>query len=130
MTPSHLYRLAGLAGLACAVLLVVNSARRGGLFALSGRYLWQRVESGVPGLIGYALNAAGLAGAFAIEYVLHFAALSGRSKPAFTVTAVILIAGVLTFAAASFRARRLPAAAVALYAAGMVPGSLRGVVPL
>jgi len=82
MTPSRLYRLAGLAGLACALLLVINAARRGGLLpdgaflnaiaplgaltgllALTGVYLWQRVPSGVFGLVGFALNFAGLAGA-------------------------------------------------------------------
>ena len=67
MSPSSLYRAAGIAGLFCGVLLVVNSARRAGLlaetdlthaiapiaalaglFALTGFYLWQRGEAGAP----------------------------------------------------------------------------------
>src|SRR5690348_1305060 len=91
MNSSHLFRLAAGAGLACAVLLVVNVARRAGVlpdswltdtiapfaalagvFALTGLYLVQRAQTGPVGVAGYALNLAGLAGAFAIEYTLHF----------------------------------------------------------
>ncbi|OLB74375.1 MAG: hypothetical protein AUI14_23670 [Actinobacteria bacterium 13_2_20CM_2_71_6] len=160
MTPSQLYRLTSFVGLTCTAILVFNSARKGGLvpditltravaplgaltglFALTGIYLWQRAETGVLGLVGYALNAAGLAGAFAIEYTLQYvfaylpkgevtALVDGAPGKAFTVTAVVLIAGALTFGAAMWRARRFPPAAVALYAIGMVPGSLRNVVPV
>ncbi|OLB67004.1 MAG: hypothetical protein AUI10_01190 [Actinobacteria bacterium 13_2_20CM_2_72_6] len=156
MTPSRLYRLAGLA---CALLLVINAARRGGLLpdgaflnaiaplgaltgllALTGVYLWQRVPSGVFGLVGFALNFAGLAGAFAIEYTLHFVfrylpkdqvttLVDGGTGAAFRVTAIVLISGVLVFGYASWRARRYPVGAVALYVVGMVPGALRTVVP-
>jgi hypothetical protein len=159
MSPNRLFPLAGLAGLACALLLVVNAARRGGLlpdtdftesiaplaalaglFALTGLYLWQRAEAGVLGLIGYILNAAGLAGAFAIEYALHFVLryldtgtvdrlVDGGTGTAFRATAIVLISGVLAFSAASLRARRFPPVPVALYALGMVPGSLRNAVP-
>jgi hypothetical protein len=118
MTPQRLYRLAGLTGL----------------------YLWQRTAAGLPGLVGYALNFAGLAGAFAIEYVLHFvfrylpadqvtALVDGGTGTAFRATAIVLICGVLTFGVASWRARRYPAGAVGLYVLGMVPGALRTVVP-
>src|SRR2546421_6088544 len=159
MTPQRLYRLAGLSGLACALILVVNVGRRGGLlpdtavlnaiaplgslaglFAITGLYLWQRAAAGLPGLVGYALNVAGLAGAFAIEYVLHFvfhylpadqvtALVDGGTGTAFRVTAIVLICGVLTFGAASWRARRYPAGAVGLYVLGTVPGALRSGVP-
>jgi hypothetical protein len=159
MHPTRLFPLAGAAGLACAALLIVNAARRGGLlpdtdvtesiaplaalaglFALTGLYLWQRAEAGLLGLIGYVLNAAGLAGAFAIEYTLHFVfryldsgtgerLVGGGTGTAFRLTAVVLISGVLAFAAASLRARRFPPIPIALYAIGMVPGSLRAAVP-
>ena len=159
MTSTRLFPLAGTAGLACALLLVVNAARRGGLlpdtdftesiapfaalaglFALTGLYLWQRVEAGVLGLIGYVLNAAGLAGAFAIEYALHFVLryldtatidrlVDGGTGIAFRATAFVLISGVLAFSAASLRARRFPPIPVALYAIGMVPGALRTAIP-
>jgi hypothetical protein len=159
VSTSFLYRVAGAAGLVCAVLLVVNSARRGGvlpdsgvanaiapfaaltgIFALTGLYLWEHVEAGRLGLVGYCLAAAGLAGAFAIEYVIHFvfryldkdvvtALVDGSTGRAFRVTSVVLILGVLAFGAASFRARRLPSLGVTLLVIGLIPGSLRNAVP-
>jgi hypothetical protein len=159
MSPTRLFPLAGAAGLACALLLVVNASRRAGLlpdtgltesiaplaalaglFALTGLYLWQRAEAGVLGLVGDVLKAAGRAGAFAIEYALHFVfryldagtvdrLVDGGTGTAFRATAIVLISGVLAFSAASLRARRFPAIPIALYAIGMVPGSLRNAVP-
>ncbi|HLL66697.1 MAG TPA: molybdopterin-dependent oxidoreductase [Micromonosporaceae bacterium] len=159
MRPSLLYRIAGVAGFLCAVVLTVNSARRGGLlpvngfthaiapfgpltglFALTGLYLYQRAETRALGLVAFAANAAGLAGAFAIEYTLHFVfpfldsevvtvLVDGGTGIAFTVTSVILVLGVLLFGAASWRAGRLPLVAVALYTVGMVPAALRNAVP-
>jgi hypothetical protein len=159
MPSFRLYRLAALAGLVCAVVLVVNSARRvglvpdtavtgtiaplaglAGLFALTGLYLIQRGPAGAFGTVGYALNFAGLSGVFAIEYTLHFVfpglsseqitdLLEGATGTAFAGTAAVLVIGALLFGAASLRARVLPAPAVGLYAIGMVPGSLRSVVP-
>lgn len=155
-----LNRLTAYAGYACAFLLLFNVLRRAevlpengfthavapfavltGLFAVTGLYRIIRPTTGSLGLLGYALNAAGLAGAFAIEYTLHFVfpgltedvrtgLLDGGTGRAFLVTAVVLIAGVLTFAAAALRSRALPVGAIVLYAVGMVPGSLRSAVPV
>src|SRR5256885_696582 len=111
-----------------------------GLFPLAGLYLRQRTAAGMLGLIGYGLNFAGLAGAFAIEYTLHFvfhylpsdrvdALVDGGTGNAFRVTAIVLICGVLVFGIASWRARRYPVRAIAVYVVGMVPASLRNVVP-
>lgn len=160
MKPSPFYRATAVAGFACALLLVVNVARRGGLlpetalthalaplaslaglFAITGLYLALRRTAGTLGLVGYLLNAAGLAGAFAIEYTLHFVfpylgmgavdgLLKGGTGRAFLVTSVVLFAGVVTFGAAMLRTRAVPAAAVVLYVAGLVPGSLRSFFPL
>ncbi|MFG1948074.1 hypothetical protein [Nonomuraea sp. NPDC048826] len=154
-----LYRMAGIAGYACAVLLVFNVFRRGGLvpetavthavapfaalsglFAITGLYLLIRSRAGGLGLAGYVLNAAGLAGAFAVEYALHFvfpalpgatvkSLLAGGTGMAFLVTSVVLMSGVLLFGVAAIRSGALPVVAVVFYAVGMVPGSLRGVVP-
>ncbi|WP_043634589.1 hypothetical protein [Nonomuraea candida] len=156
----RLYRPAALAGFACAALLVINAARRGGLLpetalthaiapfgaltgllALTGLYLLIRGTAGTLGLVGFLLNAAGLAGAFAVEYTLHFVfpylggdtvggLLAGGTGRAFLVTSVVLLAGVLTFGTAAARAGALPVPGVLLYAAGMIPGSLRNLVPL
>ncbi|MFI6503017.1 hypothetical protein [Nonomuraea typhae] len=154
-----MFRLTAAAGFVCAVVLVINTTRRAGflpenalthaiaplaplagLFAITGCYLLIARTAGRLGLIGFTLNAAGLAGAFAVEYTLHFVfpgldratiatLVSGGTGRAFLVTSVLLLVGVLTFAAAAIRSRALPAGAVALFAAGMVPGSLRNVVP-
>lgn len=155
-----LTRVTGAAGFVCAVLLVVNAARRGGLIpetafthaiapfaaltgllAITGIYLLIRRTAGTFGLVAYLAVAAGLAGAFAIEYTLHFVfphldpevvrgLLAGGTGRAFLVTSVILLAGVLAFGAAALRTRQVPAAAIALFVVGMIPGSLRSAVPL
>ncbi|MEV1247240.1 hypothetical protein ACIBO2_21590 [Nonomuraea sp. NPDC050022] len=160
MRSSALYRATATAGFACAVLLLVNVLRRAGLIpettlthaiapfgaltgllSITGLYLLIRNTAGTLGLIGYLLNAAGLAGAYAIEYTLHYVfpllggtkvneLLVGGTGQAFLATSVVLLAGVLTFSAAALRAGTLPALAVVLYAAGMIPGALRGMVPL
>ncbi|MEQ4716925.1 hypothetical protein [Nonomuraea sp. B19D2] len=156
----RVHRVAAAAGFVCAVLLVVNSARRAGflpetafthaiapfgaltgLLAITGIYLLIRGTAGGLGLIGYVLNSAGLAGAFAIEYILHFVfpylgrgtvngLLAGGTGRAFLVTSVVLLAGVVTFSVAAIRSGAMPVLGVILYAVGMVPGSLRSVVPL
>jgi hypothetical protein len=156
----RVYRVTAAAGFVCAALLVVNSARRGGLLpetaftntiapfgaltgllAITGIYLLIRDRAGGLGLVGYVLNSAGLAGAFAIEYILHFVfpylgvgtvngLLAGGTGRAFLVTAVVLVAGVLVFSAAAIRSGAMPVFGVLLYAVGMIPGSLRSAVPL
>lgn len=160
MHQSALYRATGAAGFVCAVVLLINVLRRAGvlretalthaiapfgaltgLLAITGLYLLIRGTAGSLGLIGYLLNSAGLAGAFAIEYTLHFVfpllggdtidgLLAGGTGQAFLATSVVLIAGVLTFSVAALRSGALPAVAIALYAVGMIPGSLRSVVPV
>ncbi|WP_113703637.1 hypothetical protein [Nonomuraea lactucae] len=156
---SSFYRAASVAGFACAAILLVNVARRGGLLpetavthaiaplapltgllTVTGLYLLISGRAGGLGLAGYLLNAAGLAGAFAIEYTLHFVfpylgrpviagLLTVGTGRAFLVTSVVLLAGVVSFGAAALRTRALPAAGIVLYMAGMIPGSLRNAVP-
>ncbi|MBO3749661.1 hypothetical protein J5X84_26580 [Streptosporangiaceae bacterium NEAU-GS5] len=160
MRSTPLYRLAAAAGIACAAILLVNAARRGGLipenalthaiapwsilfglFTFTGLYLRQRTESGPLGAAGYALNFAGLAAAFAVEYTLHFvfpylpgaqitALTGGGTGKAFLASSLLLAVGVLAFAGASWRARVLPLPPVILYALGLLPVALRTLVPL
>ncbi|HYN97785.1 MAG TPA: hypothetical protein VES42_28430 [Pilimelia sp.] len=160
MTPSTLYRYAGCAGLASAAILLVNAARRAdllpetafthaiapfaallGLLAITGFYLWQREPAGLLGTIGFALNFAGLAGALAIEYAIHFFfpyltaqtrddLLAGPAATRLVATSAIFIVGVGTFAAAMWRAGAFPRTAIALYVVGFVPVALRAAVPL
>lgn len=160
MHQSAFYRATGAAGLVCAALLLINVLRRAGvlpetavthaiapfgaltgLLVITGLYLLIRDTAGRLGLIGYLLNSAGLAGAFAIEYTLHYVfpllgkatidgLLSGGTGRAFLVTSVVLIVGVLIFSVAALRSGALPVVAIALYAVGMIPGSLRNAVPV
>lgn len=156
---STLYRLAGWAGLAGGVLLLVAVARRAGLipentlthaiappasalalFTLTALYLYQRDRAGRLGLVGFAVNLVGLAGLFAVEFATHAIVtylaeptreelLAGPTRAYFLVVAMLFGAGVIMFATASLRARVLPVPAVVLYLVGFVPASLRGVVP-
>jgi hypothetical protein len=155
MSPTALYRLAALSGLACGVQLLFNDARRVGLvpetaltegvaplaavlgvFGLTGLYLYQRERAGVLGLAGYALNVAGLAGLFAVDFTLHYVfallddatvdrLLDGRTGVGFLLIGLTYLAGILLFGVASWRARVLPAPAVALYVLGFIPATLR-----
>jgi hypothetical protein len=159
MSTNTLYRLAGWAGLAAGVLLLVATARRGGLlpenafthaiappasalalFTLTGVYLRQRARAGVLGLVGFAVNLVGLAGLFAVEVITHAVfpyldettrtdLLAGPTRTWFLVIAMTFLAGVLLFGVASLRARVLPAGAIALYLLGFAPAALRGIVP-
>lgn len=159
MAPTALYRLAALSGLVCSALLFFNDARRIGLvpgtaftegiaplgavlglFALTGLYLYQRDRSGVLGLVGYALNLAGLAGLLAVEFTLHYVfdvldedivdqLVEGRTGTGFLIVALIYLSGVLLFGIASWRARMLPAPAIALYVLGFIPATLRASLP-
>ncbi|MEV5559427.1 hypothetical protein AB0L44_37715 [Nonomuraea wenchangensis] len=112
-----------------------------GLLAVTGIYLVIRHRAGVLGLVGYVLNSAGLAGAFAVEYILHYvfpylgagtvaALLAGMTGTAFLVTSAVLVIGVVVFGVAAVRSGMMPVVAVALYVAGMLPGSLRNLVPV
>ncbi|MEU4508204.1 hypothetical protein AB0G05_01790 [Nonomuraea wenchangensis] len=155
-----LHRVAAVAGFVSGLLIVVNAARRGGLvaetdlthaiapfgaltglLAVTGIYLVIRHRAGVLGLVGYVLNSAGLAGAFAVEYILHYvfpylgagtvaALLTGMTGTAFLVTSAVLVIGVVVFGVAAVRSGMMPVVAVALYVAGMLPGSLRNLVPV
>lgn len=159
MKPHILNRFAGLAGIVGALLTLVAAARRGGLipenalthalappasalllFTLTALYLVQRDEVGRLGLVGYVLNHLGLTGLFAVEFLTHAvfqfespaardAILTGPGKPYFVVVAFTFLIGVLLFGLASWRARVLPRAGVALYIVGLVPAALRTTVP-
>jgi hypothetical protein len=159
MSHATLFRLSALAGLSSALLLVVNAARvaevlpdgsplraiaplasLAGMFLLTGLYLWQQQRAGALGLLGYVLNAAGIAGVFAIEYTVHFTfanldddivdeLVDNATGVAFTVTSVIFIIGVVVFSSAIWRTHASPREATILYAAGLTVVGLRNLVP-
>jgi hypothetical protein len=157
--PSTLYRLAGRAGVVTGVLLLFNTARRVNLvpentfthqiapvaaflalFVITGIYLFQRERSGRLGLWGYGLNFAGLAGALAIEYTLHYVfplldketvdrLVDGRTGVGFLIISVVYLTGIVLFGLATWRAGLFPRPAVALYVVGFVLTALRPVLP-
>lgn len=154
-TLTRWHRLAGLVGLIGAALLVTNVARKFellptnelthllaplapllGLLALVGLASFQRGRVGSFGAAAFLVNAAGLAGAFAIEFVLHgvFPALDadqidllvdGRTGTAFLIASVVVMTGAIAFGIASWRVALLPRWAIAAYAVGLTVGSLR-----
>ncbi|GAA3395871.1 hypothetical protein [Cryptosporangium minutisporangium] len=159
MPASSLYRLAGLAGLLTGVLLLFNDLRREGLvpenafteciaplpavlalYALTGLYLRVRDTAGRLGLVGYALNLAGVAGLLIAEFASHYvfadlstdevdALVDGRTRAGFLVIAAVFAVGVALFSAAFWRTRVYPRWAVALYAVGFLLAAGRGAVP-
>jgi len=159
MPKSTLYRLAAIAGVLSAALVLVNASRRSGvlpatiltrgiaplaecfgLFALTGLYLIQRRETGRLGMIAYAVNTIGLAGTCAIDLAINYVfpyldaevvdeLLRQTTGTMFLVVSVVFLVGVLLFGVATWRAKRLPAMAMALYVIGLVPVALRTVLP-
>jgi hypothetical protein len=157
--PSTLYRLAGRAGVVTGVLLLFNTARRVNLvpenafthqiapvaaflalFVITGIYLFQRERTGRLALWGYGLNFAGLAGALAIEYTLHYVfplldketvdrLVDGRTGLGFLIISVVYLTGIVLFGLATWRAGLFPRPAVALYVVGFVLTALRPVLP-
>ena len=155
-----LYRLASVAGVVAAVILLLNAGRRGGvipeldlthalapvaeiasLFLVLGLYLSQRQRIGIAGFVGYVLNAVGLAGLVGVEFVLNliFPALSaaqidtirhGVTGTMFTLTSLVFLVGVLVFGSTLWLPNDLPRAAILLYAVGSIPIGLRGVLPV
>ena len=159
MSTNTLYRLCAGTGMYSAFQLVCNVARRAGalpdtaltrgvaplsaifgLLALTGLYLWQRQETGRLGLVGYALNAVGLAGSVGIEYVLNYVfpylgkrtvdmLVHGAAGTIFLITAVVFMLGALLFGMATLRAGKFPALSVPPYALGSILLSLRNTLP-
>ncbi|MCA2215979.1 hypothetical protein [Jidongwangia harbinensis] len=159
MSDRHLYRLAGLAGLIGGGLTLLAVARRAGLlpdnglthalappatalllFTLTAFFLCQRSRLGRLGLIGFGLNHLGLSGLFAVEFLTHAVLqyqdaatreqiLTGPGRPYFLVVALVFLAGVVTFGAASWRPGILPRGALVLYVAGLGTAALRTAVP-
>ncbi len=111
-----------------------------GLLALIGLYLVQRSQSGTLGLVGFALNVTGFVGTasrdLASNWVFPYlprstvdALLAGPTGKLLLLASVVFLAGVIVFAIATWRARALPAGAMALYVLGLLPVALRTKVP-
>jgi hypothetical protein len=158
-SPTTLYRLSAVAGFLCALILLVNAGRRGGLIAnsdlthviaplaeifglaaISGLYFRQRGRGGGLGLVGYGINFVGMAGLVGAEFILNLifpalpaaqvtALLAGPTGAVLKASSVLFLIGAILFGAALWRVAVLPRPAVLLYALGSVPIGLRGVLP-
>ncbi|MGW2255982.1 hypothetical protein ACWCXH_38445 [Kitasatospora sp. NPDC001660] len=158
-SPTTLYRLSAIAGFLCALILLINAGRRGGviansdlthviaplgeifgLVAISGLYFIQRGQGGRLGLVGYGIHFVGLAGLVGAEFILNLifpalpaaqvtALLGGPAGAALKASSLLFLIGAMLFAAALWRVAVLPRPAVLLYALGCVPIGLRGVLP-
>ncbi|GAA4954487.1 hypothetical protein GCM10025331_49760 [Actinoplanes utahensis] len=153
------YRLAGVAGLLSALVLVVNAAKRAQLipstaftqlvaplaevFALAfvtALYLYCEPRLGRFGRAAFVANYLALGALVGVEFVINlvFARLepaqiaelrAGPLSVALTGTSVLFLIGTVAFAAALARTGLPPRAALALYAVGSIPVALRAFVP-
>ncbi len=157
--PAPLYRVAGVAGVGTAAILIINAAKRAeviptsaftqlvaplaqilALAFITALYLAFGRRSGTFGLVAFLLNAFSLAALVGVEFVINlvFADLPDRTIEmlrggtlgvALTVASVSFLLGTLAYVSAMLRTREIPAAPLVLYAAGAVPVSLRAFVP-
>lgn len=154
-----LYRMAGMAGLLSALVLLFNVSRRLGivpdveavravaplagalgLFALTGLYLRYARQTGVLGVVGFGLNLAGLAGVVGAEYVTNYVfpflsdadvttLVDGFTGTMLLATAVVFLVGVVTFAVALWRGGDVPPALTIGYGVAFALVALRPVLP-
>lgn len=159
MSTPMLYRIAGVAGLLSALVLLFNLSRRLGivpdvevvravaplagvlgLFLLGGLYLRYARQTGALGVIGFGLNLAGLAGVVGVEYVTNYvfpflsvdevtALTNGFTGTMFLVTSVFFLLGVIIFAVALWRSRRVPPIPTIGYGVAFTLVALRPVLP-
>jgi hypothetical protein len=158
-TPTTLYRIAGTAGSASALVLFVNAAKRAeviptstftqlvaplaqilALAFISALYVRFGRRAGTFGLVAYLLNAVALASLVGVEFVINLVfndlpkstvddLRAGSLGIALTAASVLFLIGTLTFVATMIQSHEVPTVPLAMYAAGAVPVSLRAFVP-
>ena len=152
MTASTLFRLSGVAGIACGLViliqrLVIDSPVTGsplaigplgpvlGLLVLTGAYLRQREESGVLGGVAYIVGFISMGFVAGIDFTRRYilvqldpavvqALFSGPLRIFFLAIGVSFLVGVLLFGLSSLRAGVFSRVAIVLYVVGFVPYSL------
>lgn len=159
MTLSTLYRSAAVAGLASAVVLLVNTAKRAELIPTTAvtqlvaplaqvlalglvMALFARTGSrrGAFGVVAFGLNFTAIALLVGVEFILNLVfprvdaatVASLRAGPlgvALTVSSILFLISTTAFAASLWRREGPPRPALLLYAGGAVPVSLRAAVP-
>jgi hypothetical protein len=154
-----LYRLAAVAGLGSALILLVNAAKRSGLIPASdltqllapfaevlalglvvGLFLAFGRRAGLFGAVAFVLNFIALASLEGVEVVINLvfakvpvetimALRAGPLGLLLTVSSMLFLVASLAFVISLFMARSVPRVALALYAVGAVPIALRAFVP-
>lgn len=152
MSTSTLFRLSGLAGILCGLViltqrLVIDTISPGnpiaigplgpilGLLIVTGVYLRQREESGLLGGIAFIVAFISLGFIEGIDFTRRYilvqldppvvqALVAGPVRSLFVACGVSFLVGVLLFGLTTFRAGVFPRAATLLYVVGFVPYSL------
>ncbi|UVK39674.1 hypothetical protein LHFGNBLO_001070 [Mesorhizobium sp. AR10] len=154
-----LYRLASVAGVGSALILLVNAAKRSALIATTdltqllapvaeilalglvvGLFLAFGRRAGLLGTIAFAVNFFALAGLVGVEVVINLVfsklplttIIDLRAGPlglALVVSSVLFLLGTLAFVISLVVARGVPRIPLALYFMGAVPIALRAFVP-
>ncbi len=153
------YRIAGVAGLGSALVLLINAAKRADvipttaftqlaaplaqilalalvtvLYGAFGR------RAGTFGLVAYLLNAFALSALVGVEFVINlvFAELpthtvddlrAGSLGIALTIASVLFLLGTLAFVATMIRSCEIPTTPLVMYAVGAIPVAFRAFVP-
>jgi hypothetical protein len=154
-----LYRLASVAGVGSALILLVNAAKRSGLIATTdltqllapvaetlalglvvGLFLAFGRRAGLLGTIAFVVNFVALASLVGVEVVINLVfsklplttIIDLRAGPlglALVVSSVLFLLGTLAFVISLVVARGVPRIPLALYFIGAVPIALRAFVP-
>jgi hypothetical protein len=154
-----LYRLAAVAGVGSALILLVNAAKRSSLIPttdltqllaplaeimalglVTGLYLAFGRRAGLFGAIAFVINFIALASLEGVEVVINlvFSKLSlttiaelraGPLGVVLTVSSVLFLLGSLAFVVSLAVGRRVPRVPLALYFIGATPIALRAFVP-
>lgn len=152
MATSTLFRLSGVAGIVCGLViliqrLVIDSLVTGsplaigplgpvlGLLVLTGAYLRQREESGTLGGVAYIVGFISMGFIAGIDFTRRYilvqldptivqALFAGPLRLFFLACGVSFLVGVLLFGVSSLRAGVFSRAAILLYVIGFVPYSL------
>ncbi len=157
--PATLYRVAAVAGLGSAVVLLINAAKRAevlptsaftqliapvaeilALALVTALYFGFGRRAGTWGLVAFLANACALSALVGVEFVINLvfselpdhtgdALREGPLGIALTVTSILFLLGTLAFVATLRGNQGVPTAPLALYALGAVPVSLRAFVP-
>jgi len=157
MAIETLYRLSGIAAIIAGVSIFVGTVlndlvkKNGaffnfmgaliGLFSVTGIYLWQRAESGVFGLVGYAAMFIGLTLIACIDFAgaLITPSISEDEQTKLGTSAamrnimiasLIFLVGELLFGISVLRAGAFPKIPTVMFMAGFVATAMRPVYPL